>query len=493
MEKMIMIHPQDTVAVALTTLEQGTSIQLAGRQITTLERIPSGHKFAIVPIPAGEKVIKYGVPIGHALQDIPQGAWVHTHNLKTDLSDKLTYSYTPVPISHRQEEPDLFEGYLRANGSVGVRNEIWILPTVGCVNSIAQNIARQAQDLVGGSLEGVYAFPHPYGCSQLGCDHRMTQDALVGLVNHPNAGGVLVLGLGCENNNLSQFRNVLGSWDPERVKFLNCQDCADEATQARILLEELAEYVKGFQRQECPASKLVIGLKCGGSDGFSGLTANPLVGAFSNKLVAQGGTTILTEVPEMFGAETILMNRCVNREVFDQTVGLINDFKDYYLRYGQNIYENPSPGNKAGGISTLEDKSLGCIQKGGDREVVSVLQYGQPVQKTGLNLLQGPGNDLVASTALSISGAQIVLFTTGRGTPFGCPVPTVKISSNTDLYTHKPQWIDFDSGVLVTGTPMDVLAEKFFRYVLSVASGKQTANEVHNLRDIAIFKDGVTL
>lgn len=493
MGNIIVIHPQDTVAVAVTALAQGEVLQLEGHQITVLEPIPAGHKIAIVPTPAKKNVIKYGFPIGHALEDIPQGAWVHTHNLKTNLSDKLTYTYTPISVSHRREAPAIFQGYLRPNGAVGVRNEIWILPTVGCVNSVAQNIARRAQSLVGGSLEGIYAFPHPYGCSQLGGDHRMTQDALAGLVNHPNAGGVLVLGLGCENNNLEQFRKVLGACDPKRVKFLNCQDSADELGQAQTLLEDLAEYVKGFHRQVCSTEKLVIGLKCGGSDGFSGLTANPLLGTFSNKLVAQGGTTLLTEVPEMFGAETILMNRCANREVFDQTVGLINNFKDYFLRYDQEIYENPSPGNKAGGISTLEDKSLGCTQKGGDREVVSVLKYGQPVREAGLNLLQGPGNDLVASTALAISGAQIVLFTTGRGTPFGCPVPTVKVSSNTDLYTHKPQWIDFNAGSLVEGVSMDALAEEFFRYVLAVASGKFTTNEVHNLRDIAIFKDGVTL
>lgn len=493
MGRVIVIHPQDTVAVAIGTVEKGETLHVNDRDVIALETIPAGHKIAIAPVRAGNNVIKYGFPIGHAMGDIPQGAWVHTHNLKTNLSDKLTYTYTPVPVPHPQEAPATFRGYQRPDGSVGVRNEIWILPTVGCVNSVAQNIARQAQSLVGGSLEGIYAFPHPYGCSQLGGDHRMTQDALAGLVNHPNAGGVLVLGLGCENNHIGQFQQVLGSWDPQRVKFLNCQNHSDELAQAQAMLEELASYVKTFRRTECSAKKLVIGLKCGGSDGFSGLSANPLVGAFSNRLIAQGGSSILTEVPEMFGAETLLMNRCVNREIFDQTVDLINDFKDYFIRYNQEIYENPSPGNKAGGISTLEDKSLGCTQKGGNREVVSVLKYGQPVRQAGLNLLQGPGNDLVAATALAVSGAQIVLFTTGRGTPFGCPVPTVKISSNTALYQHKPEWIDFNAGAFLDGTPMEALTEEFYRYVLSIASGRQTAGERHMIRDMAIFKDGVTL
>lgn len=493
MIKFLKIHPSDNVGVALSALGKGEAVEVDGVSVTAAQEIAAGHKVALNPIQLGENIIKYGCAIGAAKQAIAAGEWVHTHNISTNLSDKLSYHYTPELRSMVSETPATFEGYIRADGRVGVRNEIWIIPTVGCVNSIAQLIEKQVQHLVCGTVEGIHAFGHPYGCSQLSGDHLNTQKALAGLVNHPNAGGVLVLGLGCENNHIDAFREVLGQTHPDRVKFLNCQSVEDEIDEALKLLEQLANYAGSFTRQTCSAAELVIGLKCGGSDGLSGISANPLVGAFSDLLVSQGGSSILTEVPEMFGAETILMNRCKDEKIFDKTVALINDFKDYFIRYGQTIYENPSPGNKAGGISTLEDKSLGCTQKGGSATVVDVLRYGDGVKCRGLNLLQAPGNDLVASTALAVAGAQIVLFTTGRGTPFGCPVPTVKIASNTALFEKKRAWIDFNAGTFVEGTPMEELSRTFYDYVLQVASGRQTTGEVHGIRDLAIFKDGVTL
>lgn len=493
MLNFLMIHRTDNVGVALAPIAKGETVDANGVSVTALEDIAAGHKLALCRIEAGGQVMKYGHSIGSAKEEIPAGAWVHTHNLKTNLSEKLEYSYAPVLNPPEAEAPRTFQGYLREDGRVGVRNEVWIIPTVGCVNSVAQIIEREAQTLVSGSVEGVHAFAHPYGCSQLTGDHLNTQKALAGLVRHPNAGGVLVLGLGCENNNIAEFQKVLGPVNSDRVKFLVCQESGDEVADALRLLEELAHYAGSFTRQPCSVSELVIGLKCGGSDGLSGISANPLVGAFSDILTAQGGTTILTEVPEMFGAETILMNRCKNEKVFQKTVDLINNFKDYFVRYGQTIYENPSPGNKAGGISTLEDKSLGCTQKGGSATVVDVLAYGDRVKERGLNLLQAPGNDLVASTALAVSGAQIVLFTTGRGTPFGSPVPTVKISSNTPLYEKKRGWIDFNAGRFVEGEPMETLSRAFYDEILAIAGGKQTVGEERGIRDLAIFKDGVTL
>ncbi len=417
---------------------------------------------------------------------------MHTHNVKSNLAGLLDYEYNLEECKGESIAPKSFMGYRRANGKVGIRNEIWIIPTVGCVNSIAEIIAKKAN--IKGSVDGVYAFTHPYGCSQLGGDHEMTKKALAGLVNHPNAAGVLVLALGCENNTIEQMKEAIGEYDESRVKFLVSQDVENEIGAGLILVDELIENAKNLKREEIPASELVIGLKCGGSDGLSGITANPLVGKFSDMLCAMGGTTILTEVPEMFGAETLLMNRCENRELFDKTVKMINDFKSYYMRYGEKIDENPSPGNKDGGITTLEDKALGCTQKGGNSAVCGVLDYGETVKDNGLNLLTAPGNDLVASTALAISGAHIVLFTTGRGTPFGCPVPTVKISTNTQLFDKKRSWIDFDAGVLVSnGFDMEKTADEFFGYILSVASGEVTNTEKQGIRDIAIFKDGVTL
>ena len=376
---------------------------------------------------------------------------------------------------------------------MGVRNEIWIIPTVGCVNNVATAIAKQANTYVKGSVSEVIAFPHPYGCSQMGNDQENTRRILADLINHPNAGGVLVLGLGCENSNIDVLKPYIGDYDKNRVKFLISQECEDEIAESVEIIKGLIDYAAGFEREPISVSKLVIGMKCGGSDGLSGITANPLVGRFSDMLISKGGTTILTEVPEMFGAETILMNRCESEELFHKTVSLINDFKNYFKRHNQTIYENPSPGNKKGGISTLEDKSLGCTQKSGSALVKGVLAYGETVKTSGLNLLSAPGNDLVASTALAAAGAHIVLFTTGRGTPFASPVPTMKISTNSRLANKKSNWIDFNAGVLVEEQTMNEQAKKLFDYVVEVASGKQVCSEAAGFHDMAIFKQGVTL
>ena len=492
--QFLKIHPEDQVIVALEALAAGTVLSVDGKDITLTEAITPGHKIAIAPIAAGAFVTKYGSSIGIATKDIAPGQAVHTHNLKTGLDGLLEYSYQPKLNPHTPQTPGTFMGYRRPDGKVGIRNEVWIIPTVGCVNTNAQHMAKQASKRKPEQVEGVYAFPHPYGCSQMGGDLANTQKALAGLINHPNAAGVLVLGLGCENNDVKDMQAILGDHDPKRVKFLVCQDVEDEYETASTLLDELLDYASGFSRQEIPMSELVVGLKCGGSDGFSGITANPLVGAFSDRLLAQGGSVLLTEVPEMFGAETILMNRCESPELFEQTVSLINDFKQYFIDNKQVIYENPSPGNKDGGISTLEDKSLGCIQKGGTANVSAVLGYAEPVATKGLNLLSGPGNDLVSISNMTASGAHLILFTTGRGTPFGAPVPTVKVSSNTALFAKKPQWMDFDAGPLLTGIPMDKLSGELYEYVRALASGEIFANnEIYNAREFTMFKTGVTL
>lgn len=493
MQDFIRIHENDNVAVALRPIEAGETLSVGQYQVTTLEEIPQGHKFALKPISGGGEVVKYGFRIGYAKEDIPAGGWVHVHNLKTALGDLLEYTYEPAGSGLKESEHAFFDGFRRADGSVGVRNEIWIIPTVGCVNSIAQALEKKAQKFVGGSVEEIIAFPHPYGCSQMGDDQEHTRTVLADMVRHPNAGGVLVLGLGCENSNIPVLKEYIGEYDEQRVKFLQCQDVEDEQAEAMKLLEELAAYAGAFQREKIDAAELVIGMKCGGSDGLSGITANPTVGAFSDLLISKGGTTILTEVPEMFGAETLLMNRCETPELFEKTVSLINDFKNYFTSHNQTIYENPSPGNKKGGISTLEDKSLGCTQKSGSALVKGVLAYGEPVKVKGLNLLSAPGNDLVASTALAVSGAHIVLFTTGRGTPFASPVPTVKISSNSKLAGHKDNWIDFNAGRMVEDKSKEELAQELFDYVLAVASGKKVKAEEAGFHDMAIFKQGVTL
>lgn len=497
MEKTYLkINRADSVVVCLEAMKKGDVVEVDGKTVTLNQDTPAGHKVLITDAPAGTNIIKYGYPIGHAITDLKAGDWVNENNLKTNLKGTLTYAYEPVndELDIAKEERT-FEGYVRKNGEVGVRNEIWIVPTVGCVNGIAERLADQLRKETGEkNIDAVYAWHHNYGCSQLSGDHENTRKILRDITLHPNAGGVLVLGLGCENNQPDLFEQLLGDYDRERIKFLVTQRVdGDEVEAGMEILRDLYAKASQDKRQTVPVSKLRVGLKCGGSDGFSGITANPLVGEFSDWLVAQGGTSILTEVPEMFGAETILMNRCKTSELFDKTVSMVNDFKEYFLSHGEPVGENPSPGNKAGGISTLEDKALGCTQKCGKAPVSGVLEYGDRLQTNGLNLLSAPGNDLVASTALASAGCQIVLFTTGRGTPFGTFVPTMKIATNPTLAQRKPNWIDFSAGQLIEGKTMEQLLPEFIDKILAVASGEKSRNEANGYREISIFKNGVTL
>ena len=447
-----------------------------------------GHKYALRDIAEGENVIKYGMPIGHATCAIKKGEHVHVHNVKTNLGEVLEYRYEPDEAAIKGwktvEPKETFLGYRHPDGRVGIRNDIWVIPLVGCVNRLAERLAQSC---------GGLALTHPYGCSQMGQDHETTANMLAQFCRHPNAGGVLVVSLGCENNTLESFKGRLGL-SPEdqdgakiglNVRFVKAQDPGDEYEKGLALIKEL-DAARPKERVPVSVSELVVGLKCGGSDGFSGLTANPLVGRFSDWLAARGGSTVLTEVPEMFGAETLLMKRCRTRSVFDKCVKMINGFKDYYASHNQVCYENPSPGNKAGGITTLEDKSLGCVQKGGSSPVEDVLLYGESVKAHGLSLMTGPGNDLVASTVLAAAGCHLILFTTGRGTPFGCVVPTMKVATNDTLAANKPNWIDWNA---MSNPDVGAFAEK----VIAVASGEKAKNEISGAQGIAIFKDGVTL
>jgi len=477
MDRHIRISPLDNVAVV--TKEN--------------EAIPFGHKVSLSDIEQGEKLIKYGYPIGVATTDIKSGSHVHTQNIKTCLSVVTEYSYKVNENIYTNKQAATFEGYLRKNGKVGIRNEIWIIPTVGCVNKTAEIIQRTAMENYGHLFDGIFAYTHPYGCSQMGDDQIYTQKTLAGLVNHPNASGVLVLGLGCENNNIEVFKKFLGEYDDERVKFLITQDVQDEIKEALLIIGGLANKISMERRQKINIDRLIIGLKCGGSDAFSGITANPLCGRITDEITSQGGSAILTEVPEMFGAETILMERAEDEKVFNNIVNMINNFKEYYTSHNQVIYENPSPGNKAGGISTLEEKSLGCIQKGGMAKVTDVLEYGDYCNTKGLNLLTGPGNDIVSCTNMTVAGAHMILFTTGRGTPLGAPVPTVKISSNSGLAKRKPEWIDYNAGKILEDSNMENCSKELFDLIIEIASGRKTKNEEHGYREIAIFKDGVTL
>ena len=490
----LKINPADSVVVCLSPKKKGDLITDDGRQIAINQDTPAGHKVLIKDVSEGEDIIKYGYPIGHAMTSMKAGDWVNENNLKTNLSGTLEYTYNPITeqLTYTNQNRT-FNGYVRRNGDVGIRNEIWIVPTVGCVNGIAEKLVAKLKQEKPEGVDNIYAWHHNYGCSQLSEDHENTRKVLRDICLHPNAGAVLVLSLGCENNQPEDFMAMLGDYDKDRIKLLVTQRVDDEIEAGMQILRQLYDIASQDKRTEVPVSKLRVGLKCGGSDGFSGITANPLVGEFSDWLVAQGGTSVLTEVPEMFGAETILMNRCTSRELFDKTVSMVNNFKNYFLSHGEPVGENPSPGNKAGGISTLEDKALGCTQKCGKASVSGVMEYGDRLENTGLNLLSAPGNDLVASTALASCGCHLVLFTTGRGTPFGTFVPTMKIATNPDLASRKQNWIDFSAGQLIEGRTMPEIVPEFIDKVLAVASGEPAKNEINDYREISIFKNGVTL
>ena len=500
MGRFLQINPDDNVIVALDPISKGDEVRINDKLTVVAEDdVPAGHKMAIKDIAEGSNVIKYGYAIGHTTEEIKKGRWLHTHDVKTNLEGILDYKYQPdtEDIQNKIEkmgtQSRTFKGFVRKNGKVGIRNEIWIIPTVGCVNNIATALAKEANNYVEGSVDEVVSFTHNYGCSQTGDDQEHTRIILSDIIKHPNAGGVLVLGLGCENSNIDVLKPYLGDFDADRIKFLVCQQSDDEMADGLEILKELINTAKDDKREDVDASKLIIGLKCGGSDGFSGITANPLVGRISDKIVQCGGTSILTEVPEMFGAETILMNRCKDEETFNDTVNMINGFKNYFTKLGEPIYENPSPGNKAGGITTLEDKSLGCTQKSGSFPVMNVMEYGETTDTKGLNLLCAPGNDLCAATALASAGAQIVLFTTGRGTPFACPVPTMKIATNPTIAQKKSNWIDFSAGQILEGRTFEELTDELFDKILATASGEKLKSELAGFHDMAIWKQGVTL
>lgn len=501
MKSFLKINPADNVIVAIKPLTAGTIIKVDDQEVTIQTDIPAGHKCALKDFAEGEDIIKYGFPIGHACHAVKQGCLINHDDIKTNLEGTLDYSDIKLKGLKKQlpsGEQLTFQGYKRADGQVGIRNEVWIIPTVGCVNGIIKQIAEKTKEILGEKIEGIdgiFHFPHNYGCSQLSEDHENTKKILRDMIHHPNAGGILVVGLGCENNQPKIFEEFCGDYDRNRVKFMVCQEIEGNEVEYGVkILSDLIRNAQSYKRETCPAADLRIGLKCGGSDGFSGITANPLLGEFSDLLCEQqGGTTILTEVPEMFGAETILMERCGNEQLLKETISLINNFKNYFISHGEPCGENPSPGNKAGGISTLEEKALGCTQKSGKSVVCGVMEYGDRIKNNGLNLLSAPGNDLVASTALAAAGCQLVLFTTGRGTPFGTFVPTMKISTNSGLAHRKPTWIDFNAGVLVEDKSMEETLADFTKKILSVASGDLTNNEKAGIHEISIFKNGVTL
>ena len=489
--RALRIDDADNVATLLEDGRAGESIVVGDLSVRLREDVAQGHKVALAAVAAGEALIKYGAPIGLATRAIAAGEHVHSDNLATALSGRIDYRYEPAPAATPPGAATRFMGYRRADGRVGTRNEIWILPTVGCVARTSERIAAKAAAALGDAVDGVHAFMHPFGCSQLGHDLDGTRAILASLACHPNAGGVLIVGLGCENNQIAQLLEAVPAWRRPAIRTLVTQQSGDEVAEGCALVAELAEAAR-CERSEVGLESLVLGVKCGGSDGLSGLTANPLVGRISDRVTAAGGRVILTETPEMFGAEQVLMNRAAEPRIFEAIVGLVNDFKQYFIDHGEPVSDNPSPGNVAGGITTLEEKSLGAVQKAGRAPVADVIAYGARASVAGLTLLESPGNDAVSATALAAAGATAILFTTGRGTPLGFPVPTIKIASNSDLARRKPGWIDFDAGVVIDDG-FDAAEAALLDRIADIASGAETAAERNGEREIAIWKRGVTL
>ena len=498
--RVLKLHPRDTVAVALTALRAGSTVRLKDNELVIREDIPAAHKVALRSISAGQQIIKYGSPIGTAKSAVQAGSWVHSHNLESSLEGVGQYRYNPTPAKPRvggsSSCSPTFMGFRRPDGRAGVRNDLWILPTVGCANGLAGTMAARLRNELPPGIDGVRVLGHPYGCSQSGEDHLRTQRMLAAMAVHPNAGAVLVLSLGCEDNSLAKLRPVIerlqSPLDLRRIHFLEAQKEADEIEAGVRALRALASFASAWKREPLPLSELAVGMKCGGSDAFSGISANPLVGIIADRLYYCGAATVLTEVPEMFGAEQHLLDRCADHEVFGMASGMLIRFRQVFIDHGQPIYQNPSVGNREGGITTLEEKSLGCVQKGGSQPVVDVLNYGQRLRKPGLSLAEGPGNDLIAVSVLAATGVQMILFTTGRGTPLGSPVPVLKIASNSELAARKPRWIDFDAGDLIGGASPAEEADRLLRLVVDVASGRQTRNEENGYHDFLPFKDGTT-
>jgi altronate hydrolase len=498
--RILQLDPRDTVAVALNALQAGCRLRCSGEELLIKQDIPAAHKVALRPIKAGQPIIKYGSPIGVAKSAIEAGCWVHSHNLQSGLQGTVKHQYRPIKLeSSKKNSPPCsltFMGYERSDGRVGIRNELWIVPTVGCANGPASTMAARFANELPAGIDGLRVLSHPYGCSQYGEDHRRTQRMLASMAVHPNAGAVLVLSLGCEDNCLEEFRPVVEQFqprlDPRRIQFLEAQREKQEIEAGLEALRGLSRYASGFERTPVPLSRLGLGMKCGGSDAFSGISANPLVGAVADRLHACGASTVLTEIPEMFGAEQHLLDRCRDREVFDRASFMLNRFRRIFIDHGQPIHENPSVGNREGGITTLEEKSLGCVQKGGSQPIVDVLDYGQPLRKPGLSLAEGPGNDLVSVSVLAAAGVQMILFTTGRGTPLGSPMPVIKIASNSDLALRKPHWIDFNAGTLIEGACLAEEADRLWKLVIEVASGRQTRNEKNGYHEFLPLKAGTT-
>ena len=487
----VLLNPRDSVVVALRGFQAGDTLALGEEAIQLLDSVPPGHKVAIRPVAAGEPIFKFGWSIGVATKPIRVGQHVHTQNVKCDHHIDLEAISTDVPAELPRLEGHTFEGFRRADGRVGTRNYLAVISNVNCSASVARMIAsRFDQQTLAAfpNVDGVISFRHEGGCAMAfnGSRHRMLSRVLGGMARHPNIGGFLLVGLGCEQGTLDHLVQSQGL-QGEAVPVLSIQSAGGTSKTVERGVEiaaGLLKQVNGFQRETVPASHLVLGTECGGSDGYSGITANPALGAAADRLVACGGTAILSETSEIFGAEHLLTRRARSRAVAEKLLERIEWWKWYCSNYGEELDNNPSVGNKAGGLTTITEKSLGAVSKGGTTPLEAVYEYAEPVQQQGFVVMDTPGFDPASVTGMVAGGANLIAFTTGRGSCFGSkPTPTFKIASNTRLFQQLPEDMDFNAGQVVEGRSVDEVGQELFSRLLDTASGKPTCSEALGIGD----------
>ncbi len=502
LQKLLQLHPTDNVAVARVQVAAGEEIQLGPVVVRVSEPIAAGHKVAIRPIAAGEAILKYGQRIGLAGTHIDVGSWVHVHNVNAArLETEYEYCNELIEPS-KPAESRTFMGFRRADGKVGTRNYVALISTVNCSATTARYVAMELakSDLRDfPNVDGVIPLVHKGGCafSFGGEDHQQLNRTLAGFARHPNIAARLILGLGCETAQAGHLQSdhglmQLGGPSASRSNgplpmVLNIQEVGGvrkTVDRAVGVLRDLLVQANDVRREPIPVSELLVGLECGGSDGASGITANPALGYASDLMVAHGGTAILSEIPEVYGAEQLLTRRSISREVADALLDRIHWWEDYAQRHHASIDNNPSYGNKQGGLTTIFEKSLGAVAKGGTSPLRAVYKYAEPVTERGFVLMDTPGYDPASVTGMVAGGAQVIVFTTGRGSCFGCkPAPTIKVATNTPMFNRMREDMDINAGTILEGATVEDVGREIFEMIIATASGRQTLSEAQGIGD----------
>ena len=512
----VYLHSDDNLCVAARHLELGEEISVGGESLRLAEPVRLGHKLAVRAIREGERVKKYGQTIGFATRDIAPGQWIHSHNLTAGRFEREYEYATEIPPPPAPIEGRTFQGYRRAGGKAGTRNYIAVISSVNCSASVSKYISQRFDNSLLAkfpNVDGLLPLTHKGGCGlqYAGEDHQQLTRVLSGFATHPNVGAYLLVGLGCETGTLQYLvqhgglaegvvqLNTKANGAARPPVVLSMQDCGgtNKTVEAGIAaIAEMLPRVNGVRREPIPASELILGCECGGSDGNSGVTANPALGAASDLLVAAGGTSILSETPEIYGAEHLLVRRARTRAIGEKLIDRIRWWEEYTAKFGVEIDNNPSPGNKEGGLTTIYEKSLGAVAKGGSTALCGVYRYAEPVTAQGFVIMDTPGYDPASITGMVAGGANVVCFTTGRGSCFGCkPVPSIKIATNTPMYEQMIDDMDINAGVILEGASVADVGRQIFEFILEVAGGKRTKSEIHGVgeEEFAPWSIGPTL